>query len=135
MTKKNLIAKKEIILFIAIIIISIMIYLLNVFLNNKPSSRVQIIINGELRDTINIEEGKTYDIVQGKYKNTILFKKNGVKVIYSNCKDQLCVHQGEVNYENYKTRIMVNSIICLPHNLAIRLELQDDIPSDDKIDN
>lgn len=135
MTKKNLIGKKEIILFILIITISIMIYLLNVFLNKKPSSRVQIIINGELRDTINIEEGKTYDIVQGDYKNTILFTKNGVKVIYSNCQNQLCVHQGEVNYENYKTRMMGNSIICLPHNLAIRLELKDDIPSDDKIDN
>lgn len=135
MTKKNLIAKKEIILFIGIITISIIIYLLNVFINNKPSSRVQIIINGELMETINIEEGKTYDIVQGNYKNTILFTKNGVKVIYSNCQNQLCVHQGEVNFENYKTRIMGNSIICLPHNLAIRLELQDDIPSDDKIDN
>lgn len=132
---KSLKYKKEIILFLIVIFVATIIFSVNFLNKKKPKSKVQIIINGRLHETLNIEEGKTHDIIQGQHKNTILFTKDGVKVIYSNCDNQLCVHQGEVNKTNYKTRVMGNSIICLPHNLAIRLELEDDIPNDNKIDN
>lgn len=127
--------KKELILFLIVIFIAVSIYAINFITTKKSTSRVQIILNGRLKETVDIVEGKTYDVIQGNYKNTLLFTKDGVKVIYSNCDNQLCVCQGEVNKENYKTRVMGNSIICLPHNLAIRLELENEASGDDKIDN
>lgn len=135
MTKNKKQFKREIILLLVVVIIALVIYLINIFSTKKANSRVQIYIDGVLNNTVDIEEGKTYDVIQGNYKNTLLFTKNGVKVVYSNCDNQLCVHQGEVNADNYKTRVMGNSIICLPHNLAIRLELEDESTDDNTIDN
>ena len=37
------------------------------------------------------------------------------------CENQNCVEQGEVTLENREKRILLNMVICLPHNLRLEL--------------
>ncbi len=48
-------------------------------------------------------------------KNQVVVQPNGISVIYANCPDQVCVHQGVV-------RNSLLPITCLPHGLVIELK-------------
>lgn len=48
-------------------------------------------------------------------ENRVLVQPNGISVIYANCPDQVCVHQGVV-------RNSLLPITCLPHGLVIELK-------------
>ena len=39
----------------------------------------------------------------------------------SNCENQNCIYQGEVTLENRDERMLLNMIICLPHELRLEL--------------
>lgn len=48
-------------------------------------------------------------------ENRVLVQPNGISVIYANCPDRVCVHQGVV-------RNSLLPITCLPHGLVIELK-------------
>lgn len=48
-------------------------------------------------------------------ENQVLVQPNGISIIYANCPDQVCVHQGVV-------RNSLLPITCLPHGLVIELK-------------
>lgn len=54
-------------------------------------------------------------------ENLIHIDKNSFYMASSNCDNQICVHEGEVTLENREARIMLNMVICLPHNLKLEL--------------
>ena len=54
-------------------------------------------------------------------ENTVHIGKNSFYMESSNCENQNCVEQGEVTLENRDTRILLNLVICLPHNLSLEL--------------
>ena len=54
-------------------------------------------------------------------ENVIHIGKNSFYMASSNCDNQICVHEGEVTLENREARIMLNLVICLPHNLKLEL--------------
>ncbi len=54
-------------------------------------------------------------------ENVIHIDKNSFYMASSNCDNQVCVHEGEVTLENRDTRVMLNMVICLPHNLKLEL--------------
>lgn len=125
--KNRLIIKKEAILIVSVLLLALVMLLLYTFLQHKGDAlgEIDIYINGKLSKTLTIEEGKTYDIVNGDNINTLQFTKNGVLMLYSTCSNQLCVHQGEVNNENYHSRLLLNRIICLPNAVVIELKIGD----------
>ena len=59
-------------------------------------------------------------------ENVIRIGKNSFAMASSNCDNQICVHEGEVTLENRDTRIMLNMVICLPHNLKLELLSRDE---------
>ncbi len=54
-------------------------------------------------------------------ENTVHIGKNSFYMEASNCENQNCVEQGEVSLENRDTRVLLNMVICLPHNLSLEL--------------
>lgn len=120
--------KKDIIIIVIILLLAIIAYAILQTSNNgkTPNGTVDIYLNGQLYETVEIEDGKEFVIEQPDGKINILeFSKTGVKMKYSNCDNQLCVQQSKVTYENYAKRSLGTSIICLPHRLTITLNLED----------
>ena len=54
-------------------------------------------------------------------ENVVHIGKNSFYMESSNCENQNCVEQGEVTLENRDTRVLMNLVICLPHNLSLEL--------------
>ena len=54
-------------------------------------------------------------------KNVIRLTPNGFYMESSTCDNQDCVEQGEVTLENMDERVLMNMVICLPHQLSVEL--------------
>lgn len=59
-------------------------------------------------------------------RNVIEVFQGGFRMIESNCKNQDCIHQGDVTLENMNTRALANEIICLPHKVVLDLVTGDE---------
>lgn len=59
-------------------------------------------------------------------ENVVHIGKNSFYMESSNCENQNCVQQGEVNLENRDRRVLFNMVICLPHNIRLELVTQDE---------
>ncbi len=55
--------------------------------------------------------------------NEILVRPGEIEIAEANCPDQLCVHQGSISTG-------VEPIVCLPHELVIRIRGEDGEPID-----
>ena len=54
-------------------------------------------------------------------KNVLHITQNGFYMESSTCDNQDCVDQGEVTLENMSERVLMNMVICLPHQLSVEL--------------
>ena len=54
-------------------------------------------------------------------KNVLRITQNGFMMESSTCDNQDCVDQGEVTLENMDERVLMNMVICLPHQLSVEL--------------
>ncbi len=55
--------------------------------------------------------------------NTVGVRSGGICVLAADCSDNTCVHQGWLKGG-------LTPIVCLPHKLVIRIEMQEDAPFD-----
>ena len=67
-----------------------------------------------------VEEGR-YSIRRGDLVNVIEVTPTSIKMHESSCDNQDCVEQGTVSLENYKQRVLLNMIICLPNEVVLEL--------------
>lgn len=56
-----------------------------------------------------------------EYVNILHLTPNGFIMEEANCEGHDCVKQGEVTLENREERVLMNMIICLPHQLSAEL--------------
>jgi len=82
--------------------------------------------------------GKSYDLIPltgdqqivieqtDGSRNVVEVFQGGFRMIESNCKNQDCIHQGEVTLDNMNTRALANEIICLPHKVVLDLVTGDE---------
>ncbi len=54
-------------------------------------------------------------------ENVVHIGKDSFYMESSNCENQNCIYQGEVTLENRDERMLLNMIICLPHELRLEL--------------
>ncbi|MBQ7455880.1 MAG: NusG domain II-containing protein [Clostridia bacterium] len=91
----------------------------------RATNEVAIYIDGALYTTAPVQEGKTLTIDQGNGEvNVIRFLADGFYMESSTCDNQLCVLQGEVTQENWKSRLLQNEVLCLPHRLEVMLVVE-----------
>ena len=87
-----------------------------------PGGSVRITVDGQEHATVPLSQPQTLVIeTEGGGTNTIEITEEGVCMVSANCPGQDCVQQGPVTLENYRTRPMGTTIICLPHRVVVEL--------------
>lgn len=97
--------------------------------NSNKLVYASIKVDGKLYDTIPLSTNKgekKFNIKNSAGNNSILIRNNTIKVISADCKDDLCVKQGEISKVG-------ESIICLPHKLIIEIKGDEKDSSSDMI--
>ena len=81
----------------------------------RDVSRVIVTVDGTEALNVPLAQDGVYDIPQADGAvNVIEVAGGGVRMVQANCRDGLCVQQGE-------TRRAAKSIVCLPHRVVVRL--------------
>lgn len=124
--------KLDIIIIVSLLILSFMpsIIFSKSISENYNSTYASIKVNGKFYDNIPLSSfkgEKTFTIKSTYGTNDVLVKDNTIKIIKANCKDELCIKQGEMSNVG-------ESIICLPNELIIEIKgAEKDSSSDDMI--
>ena len=85
---------------------------------NNTSTYASIKVDGKLYDNISLSSfkgEKTFTIKTDHGSNTISIKNNTIKVIESDCKDEICVNQGTISSID-------KNIVCLTNRLIIEIK-------------
>lgn len=119
--------KKDIILIICALALAAGLYALSQITLGAPATAVVVLVDGReaLRKPLSVD-GR-YEIAQEDGSLNILEVSGGaVRMVEANCRDGLCISQGVM-------RSAAKTIVCLPHNLIVRLE-GDGAKDDDGLD-
>lgn len=83
---------------------------------------VIITVDGEEYARVPLSSPQTVTIDQGNgVVNVVRVTGQGAYMESSTCKNQQCVHMGEVTVDNWETRPNQAFIICLPHRVSVEL--------------
>lgn len=120
--------KCDYILIIVIFIIAISLNFAVTDVLNNPVTNGQVVIyyRNDIIKTLPLDEDTTYTIEAGNGVNTIEIKDNKVNMIDANCKDKLCVHEKQIQYNN-------QTIVCLPNMIVVKIESNDNSSEIDAI--
>lgn len=88
-----------------------------------------IIVNNRVSGIYALGEEGDVTVDQGDgVVNVIHLLPDGFYMASSTCDNQLCVMEGTVTVDNYQSRILGASILCLPHNLDLELVVPSHTP-------
>ena len=110
---KDIIKKADIFLFIAIIAIGLAFTCL-VYALGTGGDTVDITVAGEPYGSYDLSDDNEITIEQNGHTNKVIIKDGKVSMAFSDCKNQICVHQGEISDGN-------ESITCLPNRVMITI--------------
>ena len=83
---------------------------------------VIISVNGEEYARVPLSSPRTVTVKQENgAENVIRVTEQGAVMERSTCHNQLCVHMGEVNRDNWEYRPNGAFIICLPNRVSVEL--------------
>lgn len=96
----------------------------------QASGTVEIYAGGRLFAAATLDETQDVEVAQESGEVNIVHIENGVVTMaYSSCKNQLCLHQGELSADNWTQRALGRMIICLPNQVLVELALSEEEPS------
>lgn len=75
---------------------------------------VRIISNGEEFGTYPLDKNAEIEIVREGHRNVVIIQDGIVHMDYSNCKNQICVHTGEISDKG-------EIIVCLPNYVIVEI--------------
>ena len=75
---------------------------------------VRIISNGEEYGIYPLEKNEEIEIVREGHQNIVIIQDGTVHMDYSNCKNQICVHTGEISDKG-------ETIVCLPNYVIVEI--------------
>ena len=105
--------KKDIIIIAAVLAAALALFGVSQIAGGKEASTVVVTVEGRevLRRPLAMSD--TYEIKQDDGAVNVIAVENGaVYMKEANCRDGLCIHQGNA----------AKTIVCLPHKLVVRLE-------------
>ncbi len=110
----NKIKKRDVLLILGLLLVGAAIALA-VYFTHSQGSYVEVWRNSELVGTYSLYNDESIDIVADDGSiNQILIQAGSVCVSYADCPDQTCVNMGKISRSG-------QSIICLPHNLIVKV--------------
>lgn len=100
----------------------------NVASKNSKNLYATIKVNGNVYTTIDlpVSSEKRLSISSDHGNNTIIINGNEIKIVDADCKDKLCIEQGNISK-------IGNTLICLPNELIIEIKGDEYDSSDDLI--
>lgn len=85
-------------------------------------SMVIITVDGKEYDRVPLSAPRTVTVEQPEGEvNVIEVSDRGAVMRFSSCRNQLCVHMGEVTVDNWEFRPNQAFIICLPNRVSVEL--------------
>lgn len=108
--------KKDVAMILGALAVALVLYAVSQLTLGTQAAQVVVSVGGKevLRKPITIND--TYEIAQEDGSvNVICVQDGAVYMQEANCRDGLCIRQG-------KMRSAAKTIVCLPHELIVRLE-------------
>jgi len=109
----------DILLIICFMVLSFIPQLVFTMNNNNYSDKyVEIKVNGKVYKNIDfqkLEESMIVEINNKNGHNEILISKDCIKMISANCRDGICLKEGEISKVGER-------IVCLPHNVIVSIK-------------
>lgn len=119
--------KKNYILIGGIVALAILMLLLAPTLREKTDDDLVIVsVDGREYARIPLTQPQTLVVEQEDGRvNEIQISDHGARMLSSTCKNQKCVHMGEVNLDNWEYRADGAFIICLPNRVTVELAVKE----------
>lgn len=87
-----------------------------------PSATVTIFVGGTQYRQVRADDYQTITIDQGDGKvNVVVIDERGVRMESSTCKNQICVHHGNIDPGNADKLLLDNWIVCLPNGVTVEV--------------
>ena len=116
---KQCIRKADIILLVFLILVGLAASAALSFSRVDAGADAKVIIEsgGELYATYPLSEDRTFEVPAygSGGSNTVCIADGKVSVTEASCKNQVCVHHGEISRSG-------ESIVCLPNRLVVRID-------------
>ena len=110
----KVIRKADIVLFIVLIMFGAVLAV-PAFLWHDSGDTVRITVNGKEFGTYSLSEDREVLIEKDGRKNKVVIEDGKVRMEYSTCKNQICVHTGKISGAE-------QSIVCLPNRVSVTIE-------------
>ena len=89
-----------------------------------PTNRrtVTIYVRDEVYTQVSVSDYGIIVIDQGDgHVNNVVIDESGVRMEYSTCKNQVCVHAGTLDPNDEDALLLNMSIVCLPNRVVVEL--------------
>lgn len=103
------------IVFIFVVAFSINFFVTNAISDDLVNGVVTIYYKNDIYETLSLNEDKVYTIKTDSGINTVEIKNNKVHMLDADCKDKLCLHEHEIEFNN-------ENIVCLPNKIVVKIE-------------
>jgi len=88
----------------------------------SPSATVTVFVGGTQYRQVRADEYQTITIDQGGgRRNVVVIDENGVRMEFSTCKNQICVHHAVIDPNNSDKLLLDNWIVCLPNGVTVEV--------------
>lgn len=111
----KIIRKADIVLFIVLLAFGFAMLFFTIRAASSPGEQVVINVDGTEYGRYPLDRDRVIEIQNGDRLNIVTIKDGGVSMTYSTCKNQICVHEGEVTAPG-------QLIVCLPNYVIVEIE-------------
>ncbi len=101
-------------LFTLLAVVSICVILIK-FSENKTGKTAKIYSDNKLVRTVILNKDDEFTVENGDNYNIVRIKNGKISVVEANCKNQICVKQGETDRS-------LLPIVCVPNGLVIKVD-------------
>ena len=120
--------KADILLFFSFLSLAALIAALPLVHSSGNDQQVRIISGGELVGIYPLENDIEVEVNRDGHLNIVSIKDKKVHMEYSDCKNQICVHTGEITQPG-------DTIVCLPNYVIVEITgAQEGGEEDDSVD-
>ncbi len=114
----TVIQKRELILVVAILVISGLLFGIFYVRNRKPAEEVVVTVDGKIVATLDLH--KNTDMVIDGYGGTdhLIIKDGYASITEASCPDKVCVRTGKIHRSG-------ELIVCLPNRVVVTIEGED----------
>ena len=89
--------------------------------SQTEKSTVNISVDGTLYESVPVGEERSVTIERNGNRNVILFERDGVRMLHSTCKNQICVNTGKLFYSDTGALDLNSWIVCLPNKVSVEV--------------